>query len=360
MAHKPTDADLDLSVLSAAPLVGGTDVNSITDHPVTPADKHFVRNHFDIPDIDAADWSLSIGGRVENPVSLTLDDLKAMETREISTVLECAGNSRASVQPPIEGLMWDHGGVSSSSWAGVPVEAVLSKAGVQDGAIEVLFNGADSGTEHGADGEITYAMSFPLDRAMHPDSVLAYEMNGRPLPSAHGYPLRLVVPGWYGMASVKWVSDIQVLDKPFENGFHQHAYYVFIDEGPNNGVPRDRVTAMKVKSLMSWPRRGQVIEPGVHTVKGVAWSGEVKVTGVDVSTDDGKTWESAQLGESTSRYAWATWEFDWKVDEAGHYLVRSRATDADGNVQPDKAPWNFRGFANNSIHTVPVRVHETA
>ena len=360
MAPGPTEPALDLSVLSTTPLVGGTDVNSITDHPVTPVDKHFVRNHFEIPDLDAASWSVKIDGRVETPVTLTLDDLKAMEKKEVATVLECAGNSRATVQPPIEGLMWDNGGVSSSCWVGVPVEAVLARAGVQDGAVEVLFNGADAGSEHGADGEVTYAMSFPLDRAMHPDSILAYEMNGGPLPAAHGFPLRLVIPGWYGMASVKWVSDIQVLDRPFDNGFHQHTYYVFIDQGPNNGRSRKRVTSMKVKSLMSWPRRGEVIKTGVYTVKGVAWSGEAPVTGVEVSTDDGTTWKKAQLGGSASPYAWATWEFEWNVDEAGHYLVRSRATDANGDVQPDKARWNFRGFANNSIHTVPVRVHDTA
>lgn len=198
-------------------------------------------------------------------------------------------------------------------------------------------------------------MSLPLAKALHPDTLLAYEMNGEALSPEHGYPLRLVVPGWYGMTSVKWLVGIQALQRPFE-GYHQSVYYVFAREGAADGSPKERVTLLRVKSLVTWPQRGQVLPPGSHGIRGVAWSGQGPVSRVEVSTDNARSWRPAELEGCVSSYAWQQWEYRWDVEQAGVYLIRARATDDKGNTQPAQAPWNFRGFANNSIHVVPVEI----
>jgi DMSO/TMAO reductase YedYZ molybdopterin-dependent catalytic subunit len=192
---------------------------------------------------------------------------------------------------------------------------------------------------------------------MHPDTLLAYEMNGEPLTPEHGFPLRLVTPGWFGMGSVKWLVNIRVLEQPFQ-GFHQTGYYVFVREGDDPNTTRERVTAMRVKSLINWPRRGAHLKPSVHLVRGVAWSGEGPVVRVEVSADQGTTWHTAALESSRSPYSWQHWEFEWEAPKPGYFMVRSRATDAKGNVQPERAEWNFRGFGNNSIPAVPVTIRD--
>jgi DMSO/TMAO reductase YedYZ molybdopterin-dependent catalytic subunit len=190
---------------------------------------------------------------------------------------------------------------------------------------------------------------------MHPDTLLAYEMNGAVLSPEHGYPIRAVVPGWYGMTSVKWLRRIVALDQPFQ-GYHQSQYYVFIKEGVQHGAHKERVTSMRVKSLITWPNRGQVLSIGTHSIQGVAWSGQGAVSRVEVSTDNGRTWHPTNLQDSQSPYAWQQWKFQWQAIEPGYFLIRARASDAQGNTQPEQAPWNFRGFANNSIHAIPVEV----
>jgi DMSO/TMAO reductase YedYZ molybdopterin-dependent catalytic subunit len=328
------------------------------DGALTPTNQFFVRNHFPIPAIDASHWKLSVSGEVDHPISFTYRELKSLPAGNLTCLLECAGNSRAAVQPPVEGLLWDHGGVSNARWGGVPVHALLERAGLRSGAQEVLFEGADGGKERGADTVTHYAMSLPMDRAMHPDTLLAYEMNGHPLTAEHGFPLRLVTPGWYGMTSVKWLTSIRVIDFAFE-GFHQSHYYVFQEAGPANGTAAKRVTGMRVKSLITAPGRGEALPAGVNTIRGVAWSGTGPVLQVEVSVDSGQTWRQARVQASPSSYSWQQWEYRWEVDHPGYYLLRARATDAEGNTQPEQAPWNFRGFANNSIHVVPVQVRST-
>lgn len=340
--------------MSREPLVAGTSLGSMEDL-VTPADTFFVRNHFPIPQLEASNWSLSVGGEVERPGSLDLDALKQMPRKELLVLMECADNSRASIQPPIEGILWDNGGVSNAQWAGVTLASILEQAGMLDGAVEVLLEGADRGTDQGFDEEMDYAMSLPMEKALHPDTILAYDMNGESLSPEHGYPLRAVVPGWFGMTSVKWLTGIRVLKEPFW-GFHQSDYYVYVNEGLDDGAPKERVTSLQVKSFVTWPGRGQYLPTGRHEIRGNAWAGHGPVTKVEVSTDDGSTWEQASLEDSESPYAWRQWTFDWEASQPGFYLVRARATDQLGNVQPMKAQWNFRGFANNSIHAVPVRI----
>lgn len=354
MARDPFGDSPELTVLSREPMVAGVPLN-LLDSPEMSNKRFFVRNHFPIPKIDASKWRLSVSGEVGSDLSLSYQDLKELAQMEVLALLECAGNSRAAVQPPIEGLLWDHGGVGTAAWAGVPLATILELAGVQPSAKEVLLEGDDRGTEPEVTGELGYAMSLPMEKALHPDTLLALEMNGEQLAPEHGYPLRVVVPGWYGMVSVKWLSKIRLLNHGFE-GYHQSDYYVFVHEGVENGLPKERVTSMPVKSLISQPGRGESLSLGHQKVRGVAWSGQGPISQVEVSTDNGRTWHPAQVDASASPYAWQKWEYNWRADKPGYFLIRARATDQNGNVQPDQFVWNFRGFANNSIHVVPVLV----
>ena len=237
---------------------------------------------------------------------------------------------------------------------------VLELASPKSDGKHVLLHGEDFGKEQHAPGvlaptELNYEMSLPMDKALHPDTLLAFQMNGEDLPPEHGFPIRAVAPGWYGMASVKWLTRIEVLPDEF-TGFHQNDYYVYVAEGGSGHALGQRVTSIQVKSLVTWPNRGGLVAPGTHTVRGVAWSGADGISKVEVNTDDFRTWHAAKVEEPQSPYAWQHWEFQWEVTQPGYYLIRSRATDSQGNTQPRQAQWNFRGYAVNSIHAVPVTV----
>jgi len=353
------EAARELNIRSQDPLCASASLSDLDDE-LTPTRHFFIRNHFAIPRLDPSSWALSVWGEVERPFMLRYEDLKGLPSKEVVCLLECAGNSRSTMQPPAEGVPWDHGAVGTARWRGVPVAAVLEQASLRPNATNVLFEGADFGKERTAPGvlaptEGTYAMSLPLEKALHPDTVLAYEMNGESLPAEHGYPVRLLVPGWYGMASVKWLVNIRVLSQPFR-GFHENDYYVFVAEGESDTPIGQRVTTIRVKSLITWPGRGGLIPTGTHRIRGVAWSGQGAISQVEVSTDNGRRWHQAALQEPQSPYAWQRWEYQWEVRKPGFYLIRARATDAKGNTQPLQAQWNFRGYAVNSIHTVPVTV----
>ena len=344
----------ELTTLSRTPLVASVPLNLLNTE-VMSNDRFYVRNHFPIPKVDAANWSLPVSGEVDTPLNISYQDLKELPRHEVLALLECAGNSRAGIQPPIEGLLWDHGGVGTAGWAGVSLCTVLERAGLRSTAKEVLIEGCDEGEERGASGKLNYAMSLPMEKALHPDTLLAYEMNGESLPGEHGFPLRAVVPGWFGMTSVKWIKSIQVLDHAFV-GYHQTSYYVFVPEGATGDRPNERVTSLRVKSLISHPVRGQYVTAGRVTIEGMAWSGNGPIDKVEISTDDGKSWQEAQIRPSPSPYAWQPWKYTWEANSPGNYLVRSRATDLKGDTQPVQTLWNFRGFANNAIHVVPVIV----
>ncbi len=291
---------------------------------------------------------------------LRYEDLSRLPRKEVIALLECAGNSRSTMQPPVEGVSWDHGAVGTARWTGVPVRTILEQVSPKTSATDVLFEGADFGKERTAPGmlaptEGSYSMSIPLDKVLHEDTLLVLEMNGEALTQHHGFPVRLLVPGWYGMASVKWLTDIRVLDRPFR-GFHENDYYVFVPEGETGNSLGERITSIRVKSLITWPRRGGVVPIGAHKIRGMAWSGAGPITQVEVSVDNARTWHLADLEESKAPYAWQSWQFQWDVARPGHYLIRSRATDHQGDTQLSQAPWNFRGYAANSIHAVPVTV----
>ena len=348
------DTSGDLNVLSEDPLCAAVYLPNL-DVPVIPNERHFIRSHFTAPQIETSTWSLPVVGEVTKPLDLSYNDLISMPSHEVINVMECAGNSRSTMQPPAEGVQWDNGAVSTSAWRGVPVKTVLEQAGLTPAATDVLFEGTDSGTEPHSGRKLIYAMSIPIEKLLNTDTLLAYEMNGETLPKDHGFPVRLVVPGWYGMASVKWLAKIAVMDHP-NGGFHEMDYRIFPATDGEHDAVVERVTSLKVKSLISTPAKGNILQPGAHTIKGVAWSGDGHITKVEVSTDDDRSWREAVLEAPSGTYSWQHWEIDWQANNIGHSLIRSRATDSVGNVQPMLATWNFRGYQVNSIHSVPVTI----
>ena len=325
---------------------------------VTPIGLHYLLTHYDIPDVDAAAWRLDVGGLVERPQSLSLDDLRSRPSVEVAVTMECAGNGRVHIEPHVVSQPWLLEAVGTASWRGVAVAALLEEAGMQDGAVEVLFTGLDRGVEGGE--EQAYERSLPVDEVMAGNAFLAYEVNGVPLPPQHGFPLRLVVPGWYGMTSVKWLSRITLVDEPFDGYQMRHSYRVRHDEDE----PGEPITTIAPRSLMTPPgvpefaTRARVVEAGTREVSGRAWSGRAEITGVDVSSDGGETWSAAELGPATlGRWAWRSWRFAWSA-EPGEYELCCRARDAAGNEQPLEPAWNVGGYVNNAVQRVSVSVTE--
>jgi len=325
---------------------------------VTPIGLHYLLTHYDIPEVDASSWRLSVAGQVERPLTLSLDDLRARPAVEAAVTMECAGNGRAHVEPHVVSQPWLLEAVGTARWRGVAVAPLLEEAGVRDGAVEVLFSGLDRGLEGGE--EQAYERSLPVAELLEGDALLAYEVNGVPLPPQHGYPLRLVVPGWYGMTSVKWLSRITLIDEPFDGYQMRHSYRVRQEED-EAGVP---ITAIAPRSLMIPPgipeflSRTRVLEAGVCEIVGRAWSGAAEIAGVDVSTDGGETWASAELGDAAlGRWAWRSWRFSWDA-EPGEHELSCRARDGAGNEQPLQPPWNVGGYVNNAVQRVSVTVAE--
>lgn len=323
---------------------------------ITPVGLHYLLTHYDIPAVDPMSWRLEVDGLVERQRSLTLDDLRARPAVEIAATMECAGNGRAHVEPHVVSQPWLLEAVATARWRGTPVAGLLEGAGVHGEAVEVVFTGLDRGVE--GEEEQEYARSLPLTEVLAGDAILAYEVNGVPLPPQHGFPLRLLVPGWYGMTSVKWLSRITLLDAPFEGYQMKHSYRRRQHED-EAGEP---LTRMQVRALMVPPgipeflSRARVVEAGVHLLEGRAWSGEAEVVGVEVSTDGGESWSEAELAPSSlGRWAWRSWRFVWDAT-AGEHELCCRARDAVGSIQPLEAPWNVGGYANNAVQRVAVTV----
>lgn len=322
---------------------------------ITPNHLHYVLNRFPIPNLNLSKWTLRVYGHVKKPLLLTYEDLMDVPPKTLTVTLECAGNGRALYHPPAPfiNVHWTHHAVSNARWKGVPLEQILRTAGVESGSKEVIFKGADHGIEDAVGRKLRYERSLPLDVALHPDTLLAYQVTGETLPRIHGFPLRLVVPGWYGMASVKWLTEIKLIDKPFK-GFYQAERYVYEwTDKPDTKIP---VTQMRVKSLITEPLDGEDLRRGKIVVKGIAWTGEARVKKVEVSTDGGLSWDVAYTVTRSGLYGWSQWEYHWKVSEAGVFVVMARAIDNLGNTQPCRARWNRQGIGNNSIHTINVKV----
>ena len=324
-------------------------------HEITPLGLHYLLVHYDIPVVDPATWRLEIGGEVERPLSLTLDEVRSRTRVTTPVTMECAGNGRAELDPRPVSQPWLLEAVGTAEWTGTPLRGLLEAAGVRDGAVDVVFTGLDRGIE----GEVpqAYERALPVADAAEPDVLLAYEVNGVPLPPQHGFPLRLLVPGWYGMTSVKWLERITVTREPFA-GYQNVQAYRRRQDPDEEGTP---VTRIEPRALMAPPgvpdflTRVRHVEPGRVRVEGRAWSGWGPIERVDVSTDGGTTWAPAELGEATGPAAWRAWSFVWDATPGEHEL-RCRAVDATGREQPDRPPWNVGGYANNAPQRVAVVV----
>jgi DMSO/TMAO reductase YedYZ molybdopterin-dependent catalytic subunit len=345
--------DAGLVVHRAHPLNCETSIPALVGGVVMPNARFYVRNHFQIPDLEAGAFRLAVGGLVERPLSLTMRELHNLPSRTLVVTLECAGNGRTLFTPPIEGEKWNLGAVSTAEWTGVPLVEVLDRAGARAIAREVLFRGADGGGVEGRPGTIQFERSLPLDQARDADVLLAYAMNGEPLPIQHGHPLRLVVPSWYAVASVKWLTEIVLGDEPFAGHYQAEKYWYEWERGGR--LERQPVTLQQVRALVTEPSAHQVVERGELTIRGVAWSGAAPIARVEVAVGDGP-WQEARLVSERRRHSWQWWELLTRLDAPGSVTLRARATDLAGRTQPDRAEWNRLGYGNNSIQQVPVRV----
>jgi DMSO/TMAO reductase YedYZ molybdopterin-dependent catalytic subunit len=325
-------------------------------YPVTPIGLHYLLIHYDIPAVDATGWRLHLEGAVNRPLTLALDDLQSRPAITRPVTLECAGNGRARLTPRAISQPWLLEAVGTAAWTGTPLWPLLGEAGISGEAVEVVFTGLDRGVEGGV--EQRYARSLPIDEARREDVLLAWGLNGQPLPPQHGFPLRLLVPGWYGMASVKWLERITVVSEPFD-GYQQVQAYRYRQIPEETGEP---VTRIEPRSLVIPPgipdflSRQRLLAPGPCQVEGRAWSGWGPIVEVQVSVDGGSTWEAAALGDPPAAHAWQAWSYRWHPVEQGTYELCCRATDATGRQQPMQPQWNLGGYADNEIHRVMVTV----
>lgn len=326
---------------------------------LTPIDRFYVRTHHFTPNMQADTFKLEVGGEVANKLTFTLDELKKMPAAELVSVCECAGNGRALYEPPIVGLQWEYGAVGNARWRGVRLADVLKKAGVNPAGKYVLFNGGDTPVGKMPD----FQRTIPLAKAMEMNTLLAYEMNGETLPVSHGFPLRVVVPGWAGDCWVKWLTNITILDKEFD-GFFMKTAYRHPGKAVTPGVAVDPaqmkpVESLHIKSVIAAPLDGSAIKPGTPTrISGVAWSGMSPVARVEVSIDRGRTWKPATLGADKHPFGWRQWHFDWTPSSTGHYNLMARARDIAGDTQPFEQEWNPSGYLWNVVHRVAVDVTE--
>jgi DMSO/TMAO reductase YedYZ molybdopterin-dependent catalytic subunit len=329
---------------------------SSLDSFLTPNERFYVRCHFAIPQIELASWRLRIEGAVATPLTLTLAEIQALPHHTISAVMECAGNGRSFLEPKVKGVAWDLGAVGNAEWTGVLLSDVLARAGADEHAREVILEGADKGEikePPRPPGEIHYARSLPVQKAKA-DVLLAFAMNGEPLSAAHGSPLRAVVPGWFGMAAVKWLQRIVVSDREF-HGYYQSIDYTYWES--QAGIPTlVPLGQMRVKAQIARPSVGEIIERGrSYRVHGAAWSGEDPLKSVEVSVDGGKNWAPARLLSDAVRNAWRLWEFDWMTpSEPGKQILLARAIDGVGRGQPQERVLGYGSYMIN--HQLPITV----
>jgi len=328
-----------LGGLAARSLLGAAETRRPASDATANAD-FFVRNHFAVPKISDETWTLDVAGLVSKPVRLSYPDLLLMPSVRQAVTLECAGN------PPGGAI------VGTSVWSGVPLAALLKQADVRQGASTVVLHGADSGDGEGIPPGTHFARAIPIEKAMEPSTLLAYEMNGDPLPAAHGFPVRALVSGWYGMDSVKWLTRIEVLNQPFAGYFQQEEYVSVRGNGE-----RQPITRMSVSSKMVRPSEGEEIRSGAYRVEGLAWAGERKVAKVQVRVSGSGDWQPANLRASPVAMVWTPWSYEWRIPRSGQYTLDVRATDEDGNTQPDAHdPDRKDPYQLNTPHRVKVNV----
>jgi DMSO/TMAO reductase YedYZ molybdopterin-dependent catalytic subunit len=352
---EPTDGPLTFEELQLATRNRGMPLEALR-YDLTPTGLHYLLIHWDIPVVDASSWRLRLDGRVQKPMELTLDQIRARPRQTIPVTMECAGNGRARMSPRALSQPWLFEAVSTAEWTGTPLGPLLDEASPAHEAVELVFTGADRGIQ--GDVEQDYQRSLTIADASRPEVLLAYEMNGQPLQPQHGYPLRLLVPGWYGMTSVKWLTSIEAVTEPFTGYQQTPAYHYEVEPGQLD----DPVTRIRVHALMVPPgipdffSRNRVVDTGRVTLRGRAWSGQAPVERVEVGVDG--AWADAQLDPPTGDFAWRGWSYDWDAEPGDHELT-CRATDAAGNTQPVEQPWNRQGVGNNLVQRVSALVRST-
>ena len=323
---------------------------------ITPNEAFYVRSHMPIPQVDAAAWALKVGGEVNSPFSLSVDEIKKLPAVTITMTLECAGNGRAFFQPAVAGIQWEKGAVSTARFTGARMSDVLKKAGVKTAGINVEMHAADRppGTMP------AFVRQVPMAKAMHPDTIVAYDMNGEPIPLVHGAPLRAIIPGWEGAYSVKWLNALNVLAKDSDSFWVATGYrYPTRRVAPGAAVDAKDMaplTGLVVKSLITTPANGASQGVGKVMVGGFAWAGEDDIKAVDVSIDNGATWRPARLTGEQARYAWRAFAFEFNAPRPESYLILSRATDAKGNMQPAVSQWNPSGYLWNQYDSIRIEV----
>lgn len=322
---------------------------------VTPTDAFYVRTHFPVPKIERAAWRLRIEGEVTNPFEIGYEELVKLETRTVPATLECAGNNRSFLEQKVKGVQWGLGAVGNAEWTGVPLSTLLKRAGVKNGAQEVVLEGADRGTledPKSPSGEVAFARSIPLSKA-NDDVLLVYQMNGEPLRPLHGFPVRAIVPGWYAVASIKWLTRITVTDRPF-NGYYQTLDYAYWQRrgGEAELIP---LSHMALKAEVSRPGQNETVPANSdYVIRGAAWTGIGTIEKVEVSTDQGKTWAAASLTSDATPNAWRLWEHKWRTPTAGKYTIMARATDSNGQTQPTDRDRDYGTYMIN--HVLPIAV----
>jgi DMSO/TMAO reductase YedYZ molybdopterin-dependent catalytic subunit len=323
---------------------------------ITPTVSFYVRTHFPIPKIDSTQWHLRVEGEVNKPFQIGYDELLKLDSRKIPATLECAGNNRNFLEPKVKGVQWGLGAVGTAAWTGIPLSILLERAGLKPTAHEVILEGADSGELEDAKaprGNIRFARSIPLAKARD-DVLLAYKMNAVDLPPEHGFPLRAIVPGWYAMASVKWLTRIMVTDRPF-CGYYQTLDYAFWTRDGDHAelVPLSR---MQTKAQIARPAQGEIVPANsVVRVHGAAWTGNGEIVRVELSTDSGSTWNGVNLLGDSKPNAWRLWEFNWQTpSKPGTETLIARATDSRGQTQPSERDWNRGTYMIN--HLLPITV----
>jgi DMSO/TMAO reductase YedYZ molybdopterin-dependent catalytic subunit len=328
---------------------------------ITPTELFYIRSHFPTPALDPGTYRLSIGGAVLRELSLGYADIRAMPSRTYIATLECAGNSRVFLAPPMPGAQWELGAVGNAEWTGVPLSVLLESAGLADDVCDIILEGADRGVpkeEPKPPGPISYARSISKARAMEPDVLIAYQMNGRDLTPEHGYPMRVIVPGHYGMASVKWLTSIIAVTQPFQ-GYWQTSDYAYWEDAAAGPIRRP-LAEMKLKSEIARPRVYERLDPNrPYTIFGAAWAGSTDVTEIWISLDGGASWVQGDFLDPINRHAWRRWKYDWITPaRAGRYTLLARAKGADQSTQPDGHDANFGSYVID--HPLPIEVFVAA
>lgn len=323
----------------------------------TPIQYFYLRNHFPYPFLNQFNFWLQISGQVSQPRSFHYYEILSMPSTSLIVTLECAGNKISRFDPKVYGEQWEDGAMSQGKWTGVPLKNLLEKVGISQDSKEIVFEGADFGKKPGIQENIPFVRSLPLEKALHPDTIIAYQYNDKPLRFEHGYPLRLIVPNWYAMASVKWLSKIEVIDYSFKGPFQTDDYvYYPLKESDQDQSP---VTTLNVNSTIQQPTDLSILNTGTHEIKGIAWTGKGTITELQLSFDNGETWVDAILHPlPNEKYAWTKWSYTWKAEKKGEYSISSRAKDSSGRIQPLTPFWNRKGYGYHAVSKIAVKVEK--